>query len=114
MASTMLTILAKEIDNDPTTKESPINMDMIISKWNRHYLLIIDFIHQLNRCFGSLLLVLVAPAFVRVINTSFYLMIEMKGGQWTIQGTISLFILLAHFVSFTVVVNIPHKIRQGV
>lgn len=108
----MLNSLGKEIGYP--TEDYSVHMDVLIAKWNRHYLLIIDFVHQLNRCFGCLLLVLVAPAFVRVINTSFSLMIEMKGGQWTVHATISLVILLSHFIGFTVVVNVPHKIRQGV
>lgn len=108
----MLNSLGKEIGYP--TEDCSVHMDTLIAKWNRHYLLIIDYVHQLNRCFGCLLLVLVAPAFVRVINTSFYVMIEIKGGQWTIHATISLILLLCHFIGFTVVVNIPHKIRTGV
>lgn len=112
MASTMLQMIGNEMDM--TCQANETEYEILIPKWNRRYLLIIDFVHQFNRCFGCMLLVLVAPAFVRVINTSFYLMMGIKGGQWTIATTVSLVMLLAHFVGFTLVANIPHKIRQEV
>jgi hypothetical protein len=48
--------------------ESVQDMDVLITKWNRHYFMTVDFIHQFNRCFGCLLLVLIAPVFIRVIS----------------------------------------------
>ncbi|XP_032788724.2 uncharacterized protein LOC116926054 [Daphnia magna] len=116
MASTMMQLLGKEmthfisdpdVDNDARTQ-----FDVLISKWNRHYFTIIDLVHQMNRCFGCLLLVMVAPTFVRVINTSFHLMIDMKDGRWTIEVTTQLIVLFFNFVGFTFMANIPHKIRQ--
>ncbi len=112
MASTMLQMIGNEMDISCQANET--EYEILIPKWNRRYLLIIDFVHQFNRCFGCMLLVLVAPAFVRVINTSFYLMMGIKGGQWTIGTTVSLLMLLTHFIGFTLVANIPHKIRQEV
>ena len=113
MASIMLQMIGKEMDNS-IQQANKTQMDILISKWNRHYLLIIDFVHQFNRCFGSMLLALVAPAFVRVINTSFYLMMGIKGGQWTMSTTFSLLMLFTHLVGFVLVANIPHRIRQEV
>lgn len=114
MAATMLQMLGKEmacfISNPTDARPS----ETLISKWNRRYFTIIDLVHQINRCFGCLLLVMVAPAFVRVINTSFHLMIDMKEGQWTINVTIQLVVLFANFLGFTFMANIPHRIRQEV
>jgi hypothetical protein len=116
MASTMLRMLGKEIEFIQENGHSKLNcpVDVLISKWSRHYFMTIDFVHQCNRCFGCLLLVLIAPAFIRVINTSFQLMINFKDGQWTMDMILQLMILLVHFVLFTLIANIPHKIRQEV
>jgi uncharacterized membrane protein len=113
----MLQILGLEItkfissDDDQQSFE---NIDAVIAKWNRQYFMAIDFVHQFNRCFGCLLLVLIAPIFIRVISTSFFLMIELKDGQWTAAVTLNLIVLLVHFVAFIFAANIPHRIRQEV
>lgn len=121
MASTMLRTLGQQMElksirsSDNHGRNNLEQLDRIITRWNRHYLLIVDFNQQLNRCFGSLILVLVAPAFVRIINTSFYLMMEFKtAGQFSIHGMVMLTILVVNFVAFAVLVNIPHKIHEEV
>ena len=116
MASSMLHILVKEVAQFISIDDlkSVQDMDVLITKWNRHYFMTVDFVHQFNRCFGCLLLVLIAPVFIRVISTSFTLMIELKDGQWTISLTINLIVLFINFVAFILAANIPHRIRQGV
>lgn len=118
MASTMLQMLGKEMEfiqeNGLQSQLENCPVDVLVSKWSRHYFMTIDFVHQCNRCFGCLLLVLVAPAFIRVINASFQLMINLKDGQWTMEMAVQLMILLVHCVLFTLIANIPHKIRQEV
>ncbi|XP_057368101.1 gustatory and pheromone receptor 39a-like [Daphnia carinata] len=114
MASTMMQLLGKEMTHfvsDPDGNDTT-QFVALISRWSRHYFTIIEFVHQMNRCFGCLLLVMVAPAFVRVINTSFHLMIDMKDGQWTVDVTVQLIVLFFNFVGFTFMTNIPHSIRQ--
>ena len=116
-ASTMMHILGKEIKKFISSDEDQQifeNIDVVIAKWNRHYFMAIDFVHQFNRCFGCLLLVLIAPIFIRVISTSFYLMIELKDGQWTTAVTLNLIVLLVNFAAFILAANIPHRIRQEV
>ena len=89
-------------------------VDVLISKCSRHYFVTIDFVHQFNRCFGGLLLVLIAPAFIRIIDASFRLMINLKDGHWTIDMIVQLMVLLIHCIIFMLIANIPHKIRQEV
>ena len=97
MASTMLKMLGKEIEHiqeSGHTKQNSLGpVDILISKWSRHYFMTIDFVHQFHRCFGCLLLVLIAPAFIRVINASFQLMINLKDGHWTMDMIVQLMIL---------------------
>lgn len=42
------------------------------------YLLICQWIHQLNCCFGFILLVLISGGFIRMISTSFFLVSDLK------------------------------------
>lgn len=118
MAATMLQMVGKEIEliheNGQLHENRDGPVDVLISKCSRHYFVTIDFVHQFNRCFGCLLLVLIAPAFIRIINASFQLMINLKDGHWTMDMIVQLMILLVHCVLFTLVANIPHKIRQEV
>lgn len=118
MASTMLQILGKDmtkfISNSDDDQQSVQDVDILIAKWNRHYFMAFDFVHQFNRCFGCLLLVLIAPVFIRVISTSFIMMIELKDGKWTISATINLVVLFINFMAFILTANIPHRIRQEV
>jgi hypothetical protein len=118
MAATMLQMVGKEIEliqeNGQLHENCDGPVDVLISKCSRHYFVTIDFVHQFNRCFGCLLLVLIAPAFIRIINASFQLMINLKDGHWTMDMIVQLMILLVHCVLFTLVANIPHKIRQEV
>lgn len=117
LAFSMLKALGRDIDESPPQRSSHLSsssMQNVVCRWNRHYFLIVDYVHQFNRCFGSVVLFLVAPFFVRIINTSFQLMMEVKNGRWTMDTTVCLTIFLLNFGGFTTIVSIPHNIREEV
>lgn len=82
-------------------------------KLKQRYLMIVDLVDGIQRCFGLFLLIVISGNFCRMITSSFQLMNYLRKRDWFNSAKVlyDLTLLLAHFCPL---VCIPHRVRQKV
>lgn len=119
MASMTLEALAKEIKlkseipfMDSSHAETTIKNQLI--KWRRDYGLICEFVDQINRCFGFILLVFVTDQFIICITYSFSILLDLEKDIVT-PTTLYYFQILIFYLSYiTLTTTICHGIQKQV
>ena len=119
MTSMTLEALAKEIklSSEIPSTESPhaeATMKTRLIKWRRQYGLICEFVDQINRCFGFILLIFVAEQFVICITYSFSILLDLQKDIVT-PLTLYYFQFLVFYLSYiTLTTTICHSIQKQV
>ena len=86
----------------------------MVDCWRRRYLLTAELVHQTSRNFGFVLLVLITSEFVRMTNTSFNLLTDFNGANWT---TLTMLVMLDFFkeiVYLCILLYVPSRISYEV
>lgn len=92
-----------------------INRNKEIEWCKRGYLLIGQWIDQLNQFFGFILLVLITGVFIRMISTSFFLVLNFKRNSgFSIDLYIQIWVLLHEFCAVFVTAYVSRKIQLEV
>ena len=119
MTSMTLEALAKEIKHNSAilstdSAHAEATMKSQLVKWRRHYGLICEFVDQINRCFGFILLVFVAEQFIICITYSFSILLDLQKDVVT-PTTLYYFQFLVFYLSYiTFTTTICHSIRKQV
>lgn len=81
----------------------------------RCYLLIGQWIDQLNQCFGFILLILITGGFIRMISTSFFLVSNFKrSNDFSMDSFIQIWVLVHEFGAVFATAYISRKIQLEV
>jgi hypothetical protein len=112
MASNMLDILARQV-HQATSKNKGVNWTKRIDTWRHQYHLISQLVDEISRCYGPLLLTLIATAFVQMIVFSYNIMQNVIDNCHVC--IVNQFLLLAtQFSFFLVLIYVPHRLRESV
>lgn len=116
MASLMIRVLVEELQSK-TNAISSTQFDewmSFLEKLRTCYLFVIEFVDQISRQFGFVLLVVITSEFVRMTNTSFYLLMEFYNNDYNLHALLITFDFVKETVFFCVMVYIPSRIRDEV
>jgi len=81
----------------------------------RGYLLISEWIDQLNKCFGFILVVLITGVFIRTISTSFFVVTSLKyNNDFSFNFFIQIWILLREFGAVFAITYVSRKMQLEV
>ena len=86
-------------------------IDLKIMKWKEFYRLVDEYLHQLNRCFGLILLCYTTKTFVSTVTFTFSLFYVHFG---VLEMFASSRVLATHLLCFSVLVSICHRIQGKV
>lgn len=87
--------------------------DSTLDRWRRQYLLICQLVDKLNESFGILLVILTSTGFVRMVSSSFHLVIQLTTLDWNERAYRLYFgALEIGYVFF--IAQVAHRIRQEV
>ena len=112
IASTMFETISDEIvKGDLTNKDR--NRKTEIVKLKQKYLIILELVDEIQRCFGLFLLIVISGNFCRMITSSFQFMNFLRKRDW-IDSAKVLYDLVLMLVHFCPILYIPHRIRQKV
>lgn len=116
MASVMFQIMAEEIDSAKLDSNDCCLMvtTSFIDGWRRRYFLIVEFVDEINRHFGFILLVITASEFVRMTNSSFHLLTEFLGQHWTLSTILVAVDYIKETLGFCFLVYVPSRIYREV
>lgn len=116
MASVMFQIMAEEIDSAKLDSNDCCLMvtTSFIDGWRRRYFLIVEFVDEINRHFGFILLVITASEFVRMTNSSFHLLTEFLGQHWTLSTILVAVDYIKETIGFCFLVYVPSRIYREV
>ncbi len=124
IAYSMLNILRNRIqeDDEVNNKQRQPNLPSEVwrfrlAAWKAQYYWIGEFVHGINNCFGSLLLLVITGYFVRMVNNSFILLNAFR--FWHHEdhesiGRLFVFYVVKDFIYFSAIVYLPYFIRQEV
>ncbi|KAI9562554.1 hypothetical protein GHT06_010007 [Daphnia sinensis] len=111
MASVLFQIMAEEIDSTKLeANDDCLVVASFIDEWRRRYFIIVEFVDEISRHFGFLLLVITASEFVRMTNTSFHLLTEFLGHQWTLSTILVAVDYIKETLCFCFLVYVPSRI----
>lgn len=91
-----------------------------LTAWKIKYFFIEQFVYHINQCYGFFLLVVLTSYFVRMINISFVFLYSFIRQNFVARNSYQLnvglhaFYLIQDFVHFSIIVYLPHLIRQEV
>ena len=115
MTSSMLTVLAerviKQMNNSNFNSD---NWEKMLVTCRNQYFRISRLVDKMDKCFGSLLLVLITGSFVMVINSSFQVMRHVSDVGLTYNSFIHVLVLMIQFSNFAILAYVPYRIRESV
>lgn len=123
IAYSMLNILCNriqeddEVNNKQRQPNSPEVWRRRLVAWKAQYYWIGEYVHSINGCFGSLLLLVITGYFVRMVNNSFVLLNAFRFWHHEdneIVGRLFVFYIVKDFIYFIAIVYLPYVIRQEV
>ena len=109
ICSKMLDVTADEIvtTNDNNLKDKKMN------SWKSQYLMIVNLIEHIQNCFGFFLLIFIPSEFLRLILTSYYLMLDLQNRDKA-PALYNALLLLIYFFLFCIVVYAPFRVQKRV
>lgn len=122
--SQLVNILLEELDNEirnhsrdeKTVRDRSIITNQTLDVWRDKYQLICELVDTLNRCFGLLIVVLLAFSFIWMVNSSYYCVIGFRSFNKANlrEILVNLGFEVVGFMCFTYIAYIPHTIKQRV
>lgn len=123
--SQLVNILLEELYNEiwnrghrdeKTERDSSILKNQMLDEWRDKYQLICELVDALNRCFGLIIVVLLAFSFIWMVNSSYYCVIGFRSfNKANVRSTlVNLGFEVVGFICFTYIAYIPHTIKQKV
>ena len=85
-----------------------------LDQWRHCYWLICGFVAKINKCFGTVLLILVASGFIRIINTLFVVINSATNQKDIWNFYFRLWMALREFLYIFVVALASHNLQNQV
>ena len=103
------------LDIQQASKEDANCAVKSIERWRICYCLIGKLVDQLNRCFGIILLMLIAFYFVWCVGGSFFAFVTVRDKKVEDAGIVLFFIIqLVSLPILITVLSLPHQIKRKV
>ena len=85
-----------------------------VTEWKQNHEDVCVYVHQLNKCFGSILLVEISSVFVGFIISLFYLVQAIQNELTSAIYTFIVGAIIKHLVSLVVICIMSENIRSQV
>ncbi len=115
----MVNILLGELRSEITSTHNDATKmvtNRLLDVWRDKYQIICELVGALNRCFGLLIVILLAFQFIWMVNSSYSCVIGFRDFNTNNYGPtlLNLGFEMVAFICFTYISYIPHTIKQQV
>lgn len=114
IASTGFKVIGRQIRNQQLSLCTPAAVKERIKEWKQNHEDVCVYVHQLNKCFGSILLVEISSLFVGFIISLFYLVQAIQSELASSMYTFIVGAIIKHLISLVVICIMSENIKSQV